>query len=130
MRLALSLLVVLTFTTISISVGQKPDGFANSPPQAYELYSWQQSGGIWSFCVLPSPSGVNTPAEAVFNKKFLLTGVDELKRKISELPAGAKIFWMDRIVPGKNPKPSGSKMLAYPPAKIIEQVNNTLRRAA
>jgi len=42
----------------------------------YELYSWQEPNGSWTFRLLPSPSGVNIRPEEVFNKKFLLHGVD------------------------------------------------------
>ena len=121
MRCALSLFV-LTLIAISISARQKPGGFASTHPQLYELYSWRQSGGIWSFSVLPSPSGVNTPADAVFNEKFVLSGVDKLKRKISELPAGSKLLWMDRIVSGESSKAPGSAILMYPPKEVVEEV--------
>jgi hypothetical protein len=56
----------------------------------YELYSWRENGG-WSFCVVPSPSGVNVSAEEVFNKKFLLSGVKDLKRKIWGQPSSGLI---------------------------------------
>ena len=49
---------------------------------------------------MASPSGPNISAEQVFNKKFLLNGVKELKQKISgltRLTAGATIFWLDRL---------------------------------
>ena len=121
MRWALSLFV-LTLTAISTSAGQKPGGFASTYQQLYELYSWRQWDGIWSFSVLPSPSGVNTPADAVFNEKFVLRGVDRLKRKISELPAGTKLLWMDRIVSAKSSKAPGNATLAYPPKAVVEQV--------
>ena len=51
--------------------GQVPDSAQRTVPMAYELYSWQENGG-WNFSVVPSPSGVNVPAEEAFNKKFLL----------------------------------------------------------
>jgi hypothetical protein len=120
-RSALSLLVLI-LTAVSICVAQKPDGFGNTHPQLYELYSWRQSDGIWSFSVLPSPSGVNTPADAIFNEKFVLRGVDKLKRKISKLPAGTKLLWMDRIASGQTSKAPGSATLMYPPAAVVEEV--------
>jgi hypothetical protein len=121
MRRALSLLV-LTLTAISVSIAQEPNGWARTPPQVYELYSWRQSDGIWSFSILPSPSGVNTPADAVFNENFVLHGVDKLKRKISELPAGTKLLWLDRIASSQSSKAPGATTLAYPPTSVIEQV--------
>jgi len=47
-----------------------------------------------------SPSGPNISAEQVFNKEFLLSGVKELKQRISGLPVGATILWLDRITGG------------------------------
>jgi hypothetical protein len=113
------LVVALTLTAIPFSVAQAPDG---SPVhRLYELYSWPQSSGIWNFCLLPSPSGVNIHAEAIFNKKFRLTDLAQLKRKISELPTGARIIWMDGMSSGETPTPQ-SRKLALPPSKTVEEV--------
>ena len=71
---------------------------------------------------MPSPSGVNLRAEDVFNKTVLVHGVNGLNRKISKLPVGATIFWLDRVLPETAPKTKASERLSYPPAKIIEQV--------
>jgi hypothetical protein len=87
----------------------------------YELYSWQESSGRWTFSLLASPSGPNISAEQVFNKKFLLNGVKELKQRISGLPVGATIFWLDRIT-DTSQETQTSQRLSYPPANIIEQV--------
>lgn len=88
----------------------------------YELYSWQEPNNSWSFRLLPSPSGVNIRSEEVFNKKFLLHGVNGLKREISKLPIAATIYWLDHILPGTGPKTKQSERLIYPPGNIIEQV--------
>jgi hypothetical protein len=87
----------------------------------YELYSWQESSGRWSFSLLPSPSGPNISAEQVFDKKFFLNGVKELKKKISGLPVGATIFWLDRIT-DTSQETKASERLSYPTANIIEHV--------
>jgi hypothetical protein len=91
---------------------------------SYELYSWQESNGSWNFCVLASPSGVNVSAEQVFNKKFLLSGVKELKRKISELPVGATMFWPDRILLSTGQKAKESEKLSYPPSETIQDIRH------
>ena len=57
------------------------------------------------------PSGVNIRPGEVFNKKFLLHGVDGLNREISKLPIAATVY-----------KTKHSQRLSYPPADIIEQV--------
>jgi|HubBroStandDraft_1064217.scaffolds.fasta_scaffold452995_2 hypothetical protein len=94
----------------------KPDRVV---PMGYELYSWQQNGG-WGFSVVPSPSGANVSAEEVFNKKFLLAGVKDLKRKISGLPRGATIFWVDRI--GGPTQNMEDRKLSYPPPAAVQDI--------
>jgi hypothetical protein len=120
MKLTL-LVVALTFAAIPWSVAQTQDDSAHLPPRLYELYGWPQSNGIWNFCLLPSPSGVNIRAETIFNKKVRLIGVAQLKRRISELPTGTRIIWMNGIASGEAPTAESMK-LALPPAQTVEQV--------
>ena len=87
----------------------------------YELYSWQESNGRWSFSLLASPSGPNISPEQVFNKRFLLRGTKELERKISGLPVGATIFWLDHIT-DTSQETEESERLRYPPANIVGKV--------
>jgi hypothetical protein len=115
------LVVAPTLAAIPCSVAQTPDDSTHVPSQLYELYSWPQSKGIWNFCLLPSPSGVNIRAETIFNKKVRLTGVAQLERKISELPTGSRILWMAGITSGESPTPE-TKKLALPPTQTLEQV--------
>ena len=121
MRRALALFV-LAVAAISGNTVQNPSGFADARPRLYELYSWRQSDGIWRFSVVPSPSGVNTPADAVFDKKSVLIGIEKLKLKISELPASSRVLWMDRIASVESSKAPGNTTLAYPPEAVVEQV--------
>ena len=113
------LVVALTLAGIHFSVAQTPGG---SPTYSlYELYSWPQSNGVWNFCLLPSPSGVNIRAETIFDKKVRLTGLPQLRRKISELPTGTKIIWMNGVAAGETHTPE-SRKLALPPMQTVEQV--------
>jgi hypothetical protein len=119
-----STLVVLALILAAIppsAAQQTPSGFAHPSPRLYELYSWPQSSGIWNFCLLPSPSGVNIPIETIFNKKFRITGIDQLERKISLLPTGTRIIWMNGITAGQTPTRESSK-LVLPPLHTVEQV--------
>lgn len=118
------LLVALICITVAHCFAQTANAPLRKPPMGYELYSWHGPNGSWNFSVLPSPSGVNIPAEAVFNKKFLLRGVKELNKELSRLPAGATIYWFDRIL-GNGPKTKETERLSYPPANIIDQVRQT-----
>src|SRR5437667_8861461 len=80
-------LLALSFIGMILAAsGQPAPKGEQAVPMGYELYSWKQSNGRWNFSLLPSPSGVNVTAEEVFDKKFLLSGTKELKRKISDLP--------------------------------------------
>src|ERR1700679_2778869 len=91
----LVLVLALTLATIPGSVAQTPADSTHLPPQLYELYSWPQLNGMWNFCLLPSPSGVNIRAETIFDKKVRLTGVAQLEHRVAELPAGTRIIWMN-----------------------------------
>jgi hypothetical protein len=89
----------------------------------YELYSWQSPNGDWNFCVLFNTSSEKT-IEEVFDAKTTLRGVNQLKQKLSTLPEGARIFWLDRIPTGTGPKAKGSGGLRYPPSDIIEEIRH------
>ena len=114
------LLIVVGFiATAMVLVAQQTSKMGS---MAYELYSWQQPRGAWSFSVVPSPSGVNVSAEQVFNKKSVLRGVTELKRRISDLPSGASILWPDRISLNTGEKAKESAKLSYPSAEIMQDI--------
>jgi len=121
------LLVVLACIASACSA-QGSDQSLRKPPMGYELYSWKEPNGSWDFCLLPSPSGVNIPSEEVFNKKFLLRGMNALSREVSRLPIGATIYWLDHIVPETDPKTKESESLRYPSASIIEKVRRYSER--
>jgi hypothetical protein len=114
--------VALTLAAMPWSVAQKPDDSTRLPPRLYELYSWPRSNGTWNFCLLPSPSGVNIRAETIFNKRVRLSGVARFERRISELPTGTRIIWMNGITSGESATPETRK-LALPPPQTVEQVN-------
>jgi len=99
------------------------DGFARPSPQLYELYSWPGASGIWNFCLLPSPSGVNIRAETIFNKKFRIAGIDQLERGLSLLPTGARVIWLPRLTAGQTPTKESSK-LALPSLETVEKVKS------
>lgn len=118
------LLVGLICITVAQCFAQAANNPLRKPPMGYELYSWHGPNGSWNFSLVPSPSGVNIPAEAVFNKKFLLHGIKALNKEMSRLPAGTTIYWLDRIL-GNGPKTKKTGRLSYPPANIIDQIRQT-----
>src|ERR1700722_5287956 len=115
------LVLALTLAAIPGSVAQTPAHSTHLPPRLYELYSWPQSNGIWNFCLLPSPSGVNIRAETIFDKKVRLTGLAQLEHRVAELPAGTRIIWLNGITSGESLTPE-SKKLALPPSQTLKQV--------
>jgi len=121
MKQTICLIAVTCFTVMLLCASQRPVIAEQKTPMVYELYSWQDSSGGWSFCVLYNTSSEKTVKE-VFNKKTELRGVDELKHRISELPAGASISWVNRLPTGTKPKAKGSEGLKYPPAEIMDDV--------
>jgi hypothetical protein len=103
---------------------QIPDGFAHPSPQVYELYSWPESNSAWNFCLLPSPSGINIPVETIFDKKFRITGIDQLEQKFSLLPTGVRIIWLPGLTAGQAPNKESSK-LALPPSRMVEKIKRS-----
>ena len=107
--------------TLSLCFSQNSGGSLQKAPLGYELYSWSGTSGEWNFCIRPNTDSEAT-VEQVFDKKTTLQGVHQLERRISELPPGAKVFWVDRIPSGKGPRAKGSESLGYPPVKIRQHV--------
>ena len=117
----------LMWMMLSVSVSQVRDSPPHETRMGYELYSWPESSDRWNFCIR-----LNTNSEAtvkqVFDKKTVLRGVAQLKRRISELPAGAKVFWVDRIPSGNGPKAKGSESLSYPRAELREEIRGYAKK--
>jgi len=90
----------------------------------YELYSWQEPNGSWNFSIVPSPSGVNVSAQEVFDKKFVLRGVKDLKRKMSKLPEGATIYWPNRMSGADQNATKEANKLSYPPSETIQDIQH------
>lgn len=85
----------------------------------YEVYSWQESDGKWTFSLVGSPSGVYTSIETVFDKRFIVGDLDDLKRKLSTLPKGSSILWINGPVRGDEDR---IKKLKNPPPKLKEEI--------
>jgi len=87
----------------------------------YELYSWKSADG-WNFNILYNTNRQKTVKE-VFDPKKVVRGLDELKRRVSEMPAGSQIEWFDRLTLG-GVKVKGSESLDYPPEEVISEVRS------
>jgi hypothetical protein len=88
---------------------------------AYELYSWQATNGGWSFYMAPSPSGVNIPAKQIFDKRFRLS-VEQLARKVSRLPEGATVYWLDHVTSRDSRETKAATRLRYPPSDEVQGI--------
>jgi len=117
-------LLALSFLGMILAAsGQPAPKGEQAVRMGYELHSWQQSNGRWNFSLLPSPSGVNVTTDEVFDKKFLLSGTKELKRKISDLPPDATIYWLNRTSATEQQR-NEVKKLRYPSTKVVQDIRN------
>jgi len=92
----------------------------------YELYSWQEAGGSWNFCMLPSPSGVNVTTKQVFSPQCRIAGLRNLKKRVSELPEHAKVFWLDHVWNSdeRDERYAKGRKLRFPPSNVITDVEH------
>jgi hypothetical protein len=119
---AFLLIGIACYAGVPLCTAQQGRSAGGPVSATYELYSWQTSiGNDWKFCLLPTTSREKTVKE-VFNEKTALRGVDQIKRKISELPAGSTILWASRLPFGNRPKAKGSEILKYPPAEVLAEL--------
>jgi hypothetical protein len=81
--------------------------------KGYELYSWQD-GGQWKFSLLVGTNREKTLDE-IKSADIVLSGVDALKSKLEEIPAGQYVTWSSR------------ESLSFPPDDIIQQVEQTCK---
>jgi hypothetical protein len=99
----------------------QPQSGEEKPPLTYQLYSWEDAnGGGWNFSVLHDTNRQKTVAE-VFNPKVTLKGLDQLERKLSEMPKGSHVVWFDRLTLGGT-KVKGSESLKYPPDQVVAEI--------
>jgi hypothetical protein len=108
--------IPLTVFFLAILASEMSGGVAPT----YELYSWPDSNGGWNFCMLYTTNRQKT-AEEVFNAKTAMHGLNEIKRKMSELPKGSRIVWFDRLTLA-GAKVKETETLQYPPNEIVEEL--------
>jgi hypothetical protein len=87
----------------------------------YELYSWQNTASsAWNFSVFYNTNRNKTVKE-VFDEKAVLSGVDQLKLKIADMPEGSHIVWFDQLTIN-GAKARGSEKLRYPPQELVQEI--------
>lgn len=107
----LSLVMLLACLITLISVAQTKSAQA---PFTYELYSWKDRSGEWSFSMLPTTSRLKTPKE-IFDEKVTIRGMTRLKQRISRLASKSTIVCLGQLV-------EGTERLELPPKKIIDEI--------
>ncbi len=81
--------------------------------KGYELYSWQ-AGGQWKFSLLTGTNREKTLDE-IQSADVTLDGVDALRSVLEGISPGQSISW------------SAKEPLAFPPAEILQQVEQICR---
>jgi|SRR5580698_1887672 hypothetical protein len=116
------LLILLTCSTgFGVCASQQFTEGEQRPVYYYELYSWQTTPGSgWNFSVFYNTDRNKTVKE-VFDKKVVLSGVDQLKLKIVDMPEGSHIIWFDRLTIN-GAKARGSERLQYPPQELVQEI--------
>ena len=102
--------------------GSESKWFCGHPPTTLRTLQLETIGWHLEVFCPAQPKRRQYSSQCVFDKKFVLVGVEKLKLKISKLPAGSKVLWMDRIASVGSSKAPGSVSLAYPPEAVVEQV--------
>jgi len=105
------------FAVLSCS-GRSASDSADEAP-LYEMCSWPEAEGGWNFRVMEGSPDFGWVPDAIFDTKFILHGIDQLKRKISELPPGSEVNWFDHTVQDHM---TGTEALVYPPDDLIDEI--------
>lgn len=121
-----SVILIVLVSSFGLPVGAQQQSGKEKIRLVYELYSWMDTKtGCWNFCILYNTSRQKTVAE-VFNKKAVLIGLVQIKRKISSMPKGSHVIWFDRLTVG-SVKVEGSQRLNYPPSEIVGEIKRFAR---
>jgi hypothetical protein len=86
--------------------------------KTYELYSWQDAKGKWTFGLFPAITSAGLHPDVIMRESSALTGPERLKRAIAALPAGSDIIWLDHAV-GMWKDAKGWEHIKFPPDQVI-----------
>ena len=96
-----------------------------------ELNSWKPAGRNWHFSLLPGRNW-RPPISEITKPEHAIVGVSNLKKKLSELPKGENVFWLNLA---KEPVPKSIKKELMKHSEVIGiklhlPTNNTLEFTA
>jgi hypothetical protein len=89
--------------------------------KTFELYSWQDAKGGWTFSLWPAISSAGLHPDVILRQSSALAGQEKLQRAIAALPAGSEIVWLDHAV-GMWKDAKGWKRIKYPPGQVITEL--------
>jgi hypothetical protein len=89
--ITLPFLILITLILLTISVN---DVFLQTSFKGVELNSWKPASGDWHFTVLIATNRKKSIQE-ITDPKVTIVGVDNLKKKLSELPKGENVYWVN-----------------------------------
>ena len=114
MKAVRTFLFVVLSTILLTACGAASEPAATPFPESmkgYELYSWQD-GSQWRFSILIGTNREKT-LEEIKSADVTLSGVEELKSTLEQIPAGQYITWSTR------------ETLSFPPEDILKEVEQT-----
>lgn len=114
MKAVRTFLFVVLSTILLSACGASSDPAATPFPESmkgYELYSWQD-GNQWRFSILIGTNREKTLDE-IKSADVAISGIDELKSTLEQIPEGQYITWSTR------------ETLSFPPEDILKQVEQT-----
>ncbi len=99
-----------------------------SSVKGYELYSWQV-GEAWNFTLITGTNRMKafdeiiTPENSVTEDGFVklsVSGVEDLRKLLTLLPAGEQIVWGGMDLGGQVPE--GTMYLTFPPQEMLDEM--------
>jgi hypothetical protein len=117
----LFVVLLLGYLASGLYMAKEQSAGGSQPRDVYELYSWRDDKGLWTFSIMSGAISRQRTVEEIFSEKQAIHGVDKLKLKISHLARPSQLVWSDKLIFNGAPV-KGSERLAFPPKEIIEDV--------
>jgi hypothetical protein len=89
--------------------------------KTFELYSWQDAKGEWTFSLWPATSNAGLHPDVILRPSSALTGQEKIKRSIAKIPSGSEIIWLDHAI-GMWKDAKGWERIKYPPADVVADI--------
>ncbi len=85
--------IFILITLICLIISDN-DVFLQTSFKGIELNSWKPIAGDWHFSLLMGTNRKKSIKE-ITDPKVTIVGVDNLKKKLSKLPKGENVFWVN-----------------------------------